>query len=203
MENIILATFEVESEAYMALSEMKKDPIGVNSVISQAVIIKRNGNNLESFESFDTGVETSDNTTEGGLIGGLIGILGGPIGMLLGGSIGILTGASIDADDALNNASIIGKVAEKIEDGTVAIIALAQETDTMVIDSKLSKYKVAIERYDAAHIHQEVEEADALHKKMQKEAQKAMRHEKTDEFKRKIEEKREKIKEKFEKIKSK
>ena len=40
-ENLILVNYKVESEAYQALSEMKRETTNANFTISQAVIIKK------------------------------------------------------------------------------------------------------------------------------------------------------------------
>ena len=40
-ENLILVNYKVESEAYQALSEMKRETTNANYTISQAVIIKK------------------------------------------------------------------------------------------------------------------------------------------------------------------
>ena len=40
-ENLILANYKVESEAYQALSELKRETTNANYTISQAVIIKK------------------------------------------------------------------------------------------------------------------------------------------------------------------
>jgi len=39
-ENLILVNYKVESEAYQALSEMKRETTNANYTISQAVIVK-------------------------------------------------------------------------------------------------------------------------------------------------------------------
>ena len=40
-ENIVIATYEVESEAYQALSEIKHETTNANYTISQAMIVKK------------------------------------------------------------------------------------------------------------------------------------------------------------------
>ena len=56
-----------------------------------------------------------DDTAVGGMIGALFGILGGPIGVLLGGSYGALIGSALDAGDAIDQASLLEQIAEKME----------------------------------------------------------------------------------------
>ena len=83
MENIIIVNFDVESEAYQALSELKKNAMCEGYVISQAVLTKNNDGKLLPLDGFDTGAETHNDTRMGGMIGALLGIAGGPLGMVI------------------------------------------------------------------------------------------------------------------------
>ena len=84
MQNIVVASFEIESEGYQAITELKNNPGEENSLISQAILVKKEAEGIKVLDSFDTGVDTIDDTLKGGLIGTAIGIIGGPIGLLLG-----------------------------------------------------------------------------------------------------------------------
>ena len=89
-ENLILANYKVESEAYQALSELKRDTANANYTISQAVIVKKENDKLTIMDGFVNGLASGDDTWTGSLIGSLVGVLGGPLGVLLGGSMGML-----------------------------------------------------------------------------------------------------------------
>ncbi|MDD3340129.1 MAG: DUF1269 domain-containing protein [Lachnospiraceae bacterium] len=201
MENIIMATFSVESEAYQAFSELKRDLSGTSFLVSQAVLVKKERNELTTCESFDTGIESTDDTMTGGLIGSFVGILGGPLGVLLGAGIGGLAGAVADSGDIAKNGSMLEKVSANLTDGTVAILALAQEEGNIAIDSKFEKYNAAITRYDAAEIQSELDAAKKTQKEMEKQARTALRQEKADKSKAKYEEIRAKIAENFDTLK--
>lgn len=54
----------------------------------------------KNFSRNDVIVEAESNFTAGGaVVGGLLGILGGPIGLVLGGAIGGLLGANADSEE--------------------------------------------------------------------------------------------------------
>ena len=53
MENIMMSIFRVESQAYQAFSELKRDPSNQSYTISQAVIIKKETGQLTSCDAFD------------------------------------------------------------------------------------------------------------------------------------------------------
>ena len=98
-ENLVLANYKVESEAYQALSELKRDVANDNYLIYQGVIVKKENGKLNIMDGFVNSAATSDETVTGGLIGSLVGVLGGPLGILLGGSMGMLLGGAVDAGD--------------------------------------------------------------------------------------------------------
>ena len=203
MQNVIVGLFEVESEGFQAITELKQNPGDEKSFISQAALLKKDAGQVKVLDSFDTGVTTSDDMALGGLMGMCVGILGGPIGMLLGGSLGSLTGMTVDAADAVDNASMIEQIAGKLEDGAVALIGLTDEEDECVLDEKLSKYKTVIARFDAAVVAQEVDAAREMQAEMERQALEKLRKQKTDEFKSKVEAHRDKMKAHFEELKTK
>lgn len=202
-QNVVVGLFEVESEAFQAITELKQNPGVKNSFMTQAALFKKEGGSIKILESFDTGMDTGDDIAIGGLVGGLIGILGGPIGVLLGGSYGALIGAIVDSGDAVDDASMIEQIALKMGDGDVAIIGLANEEDESIIDGKLGKFQTTILRFDAAVVAVEVEEARRMAAEMSRQARKELRDEKKAERKQKIEEKRAKISADFENFKAK
>lgn len=203
MQNIVVASFEIESEGYQAITELKNNPGEENSLISQAILVKKEAEGIKVLDSFDTGVDTIDDTLKGGLIGTAIGIIGGPIGMLLGGSLGYMTGAGMDTADAIDNASMLEQIAGKLNEGDVALIGLADEEDEALIDKKLAKFKIILARYDAAVVAQEVDAAREMQAEMARQAREELRKQKSDEFKEKVEARRDKIKDQFNELKDK
>ena len=137
-ENLILVNYKVESEAYQALSELKRETSNANYTISQAAIVKKENGTLNIMDGFVNGATTGDDTWKGSLIGSLVGILGGPLGILLGGSMGMLIGGAVDANDMAENASLLEKAGDSILDGETAIILLAQEEYETALTAKLN-----------------------------------------------------------------
>lgn len=202
MENVVTVIFNEQGDAYRAFSELKKDLVNTSCTITQMALVKKTNGQIVTCEGFDTGITTADDTHKGGLIGMFIGILGGPLGMLFGGSVGALIGSVIDSGDSSNNLSMIEQVSQSLNEGEVALVALAMETGTEMLDARLQPYQVTIIRQDAAIVAQEVEEAKALQKEMETEAKTRMREAKKAERKQDIEEKREKIRADFETFKN-
>lgn len=203
MESVISIVFKVESEAYQALAELRRQPVSERYIVSQAALVKKSGGQITLEDAFDTGAETNDDTVIGGLIGSLMGVLGGPLGMLMTGSLGALTGSIIDAGDAAYNASLLEKVSEQFVDGEVAIIALTQETEPNALDEKLTAFQVTIVREDAAEVAEEVRRAEEIQAEMRREARRKLREEKKADFKQKVADGQAKIKADFEELKKK
>lgn len=192
-ENVLIALFDVESEAYQAATELKNAAVSEDYIISQLALVTKKDGKLFPADGFDTGIQTSNDTAGGALVGGLVGFLGGPIGMLLGASYGALIGGAVDASDAAQNVSLLEQVTRKLYDDSTAIIALVQEEDESALDAKLSKFRTTIVREDAAIVAEEVEEARQVERELQRQAREKLRAEKKESQEQRIQERRNKI----------
>ncbi len=199
-EKIITSVFNVESEAYQALSEIRRDAVNDRYIVSQIALVKNENGRIVTKEWFDTGVESRNDASMGGMIGSLVGIIGGPIGMLLGGSMGYLAGSAKDADDVEDNVSMIERVSNQIVDGETALISLVQEVTEGSYESRLGQWQTSVVVEDAAEVAAEIEKAENLQREMERNARKQMREEKVQAGKEKLEETRNKIKAQFEEL---
>ena len=170
-ENLILANYKVESEAYQALSELKRETTNANYTISQAVIVKKENDKLTIMDGFINGAMTGDDTWKGSLIGN-----------------------AVDASDMADNASLLEKAGDSILNGETAIILLTQEEYETALTAKLNNFDVSITRFDAAEVATEVEHAREIEKQMAKEAREKLRGERSAEFKETVSEKSEELK---------
>lgn len=192
-QNILVSIFEVESEAFQALTQLKQAPGNDKSYMPSAILVKKENGTLHMLDGYDTGATTTDDMAIGGLVGALIGILGGPIGVLIGGSYGMLVGSAFDANDALVNASLLEQIAGKLEEGEVAIIGLAYEEDETILDEKFAGFKTIIARFDAATVAAEVAEAEKMANEMARQARQELRDQKKAARKEKREEQKAKL----------
>ena len=58
-QNIVVSLFEVESEAFQAMTELKQDPGTKNSYLSAAIVKNENGS-FRVLDAFDTGTQTTE-----------------------------------------------------------------------------------------------------------------------------------------------
>ncbi len=203
MQNIVAVLFKNESEGFQAITELRQMPSAENYAIMQMALIKRQGQAVSVCDSYDSDLVTGNSVMIGGLMGSLVGILGGPVGVLLMGSYGMLAGSLASSAEALDNAAMIEMVSNKLLDGEVALIALAEEADEEELDARLKKFDVEIARFDAAVVAEEVEEAQKMQKEMDRQARKQLREVKKEERKKNIEAKRAKIEADFAALKKK
>mgnify|MGYP000940358307 CR=1 FL=1 len=185
-QNIIVALFDVPSEAYQAFSELKAYTQTADTLIAQAVLIKKENGLIIPAEGAWTG----------GLIGALVGVLAGPLGVILGGTAGALIGGNTGTAETAGDALLLGNTARKLDDGSTAVIILAQEADEAVLDAFFNRFQTTILRQDAAAAQQDVlaaveaqqEVARQAHEAWKKQ-RKAERREKLDAFKADIKQK--------------
>ncbi len=203
MLNIVVSIFEVESEAYQAITELKNNKGIKTSIMPEAVLVDKQNGSYKILDSYVLEDETVENTARGGLIGLCIGILGGPVGMLLGAGVGSLIGAAASTDNTVENTSLLEQIIGKLGDDTIAIIGLADEDDESEIDALLSRYDTIIARFDAAVVEQEVEKAREMEKEMENLAKLEVRKQKKEEHQANVEERRNKMKARVAAIKEK
>ncbi len=203
MENVVTALFSEENEAYRAFSEIKQDMVSQSCIIAHLALLKKRDGVIVVADAADSGVTTTDDTRFGGMMGMLIGVLGGPLGMLFGMAMGSLIGRMKDVGDARQGVSMIEQTSSKLQDGDVALVALAQEKDETMLNAKLSPFKVTTIRYPAAEVAAEVEQAMKLQEELASEARKKLREAKKEEIRERIVQKGEAIRQEFDNLYSK
>jgi uncharacterized membrane protein len=190
-ENVILVTFGEGGGAYQAMTALGElDSQKQVEVVAAAVVTRGDDGQIQVKD------ETADydlpGTAAGGIIGLLIGILGGPLGVLIGGSYGVLVGSLFDVADADDTHSVLAEMSKKIEPGSTAVLAQVIEPSYEVIDSAMARVSGTVVRQSVYAIESEIAAAEEAQRQAEKEARKKLRearHEKTrDEVHGKVEE---------------
>lgn len=153
--NVVITVFEVESEAYQAFNQLKRESTGKGYSVVEATLLKNKANTIDVIDAY--GIAPADSGTASGIvIGSLVGILGGPIGVILGAATGAWAGSISDSGRAIDEASLVAVIASKIFEGEIAIAALVTEEEP-AFDTLFADYKTTIARYDAADIADDVD----------------------------------------------
>jgi uncharacterized membrane protein len=194
--NVVIAIFEVESEAFQAFNELRNAPAGKDYIVPEAALIKNKANTIEICDGFGM-TDPNAGSATGIVIGSLVGILGGPIGVILGATVGAWAGGMSDVGRAMDANSVVAIVASKIYEGEVAIAALVNEEEP-AFDAVFEKYKTIIVRYDAADIADDVDRLHELEAAVSEEVIAEIKADRKAEREERREERRAKMKAQFE-----
>jgi uncharacterized membrane protein len=185
--NLIVVTFEEDSKAYEALSKLKAaNGAGRVGVRSAAVVERAADGRLFVPEAgdavFGAGIAT------GGLIGLMVGILGGPVGVVLGFGMGALAGSFFDIDRAEKGSGVLAQVSESLPVGRIALVAEVDEYAGEVIDGEMRALGGTVTRTPAAEVLAALEAAEKAAQAAEREARRVMHEERKQEAKAKLDE---------------
>lgn len=158
-EKVIIMSFESESKAFQAFSEIKTLHVkGMIKGEQMAVLEHVPNHKLQPVDFIDfTG---RDKNAKAGLIGLVVGILGGPLGMLLGWFTGSVIGNFQDVKEVKGALSIFDETIELIPEGTTGAILIAKEEKIGHLnDLVIEKLEGNIKRLDREKVEEDVEEA--------------------------------------------
>jgi uncharacterized membrane protein len=135
MNRVIFVGFPNESKAYegdRALHDMHRE--GTLTLYNDAVVVKEPGGKVVVRRSPDT----EPIGTFGGMVtGGLIGLLGGPVGAAVGIGAGTLMGAAFDLTEAGVERDFVEDMGASLEPGKAAVIAEIDEYWQVPLDTRI------------------------------------------------------------------
>ncbi len=195
-ENVVVVGFKEPSKAYQALSVLKEcDASGRIGLESAAVVERTPQGELHIPEGTDNVGLVG--TASGSLIGMLIGVLGGPVGMLLGWGGGAMMGGAFDVDRALTSDEALTVLGTAIPAGSTAVIASVEEPAVEVIDGEMRKLDGEVTRRPVTEVMGELEAAEDAADAAAREARRTIREKRKAEFSSGVEERVGKLKEKL------
>jgi uncharacterized membrane protein len=196
MENVLAVTFADDAKAYEALSVLKQlDSEPEVEVAAAAVVIRHDDGQLEIKDSADG--SDLDAATKGGLIGLLIGILGGPFGVLLGGATGLLIGSLFDLDDADETESALSEISRSVPAGHTALLAQVSEESPDAVNAAISRLGGTMVRRSLDDVEAEIAAAEDAQRAAKKAARQELHEQRRAEAKEKIHAKVEELKAKL------
>ena len=176
-DNVLAVTFgddpDNDKNAYQALTDLKQlDSQGQIKIHAASVITRDLDGRVE--EKSVVGDNPYEGTATGGLLGLLIGIIGGPLGMLLGGSYGLLVGSLFDIDDVDTTESVLGDISKQVHPSRTAVLAEVTEQSPEVIDSAMARLGGAVLRRPVADVEEEIAAAEEAQRTAKREARKEL-----------------------------
>lgn len=175
-DNVLAISFEQDNSAYEALSNLKElDGQGQISLKGASVVVRSEDGHLTvKDEVQDPHLE---GTATGGLIGLLVGIIGGPFGILIGGGTGLLVGSLFDMDDLADEGSALAVISDTIRPGQTVLLAAVSEQSDEVIDNAMARLDGRIVRRSVADVEDEISTAEEAQRAAKREARATLRAE--------------------------
>jgi len=173
-ENVLVVGFSDDSSAYEAMTNLQElDSQGQVKVVAAAVVTRHEDGRIDVKD--EVGEDSLAGTASGGLVGLLIGILGGPFGVLLGGATGLLIGSLYDMADADDTDSVLSEVSKTVEAGHNAVLAQVVEQSPEVVDTAMARLSGTVVRRPVYDVESEIAAAQEAQREAKKEARKKLR----------------------------
>jgi uncharacterized membrane protein len=135
MQRMVVVIFDTDDQAYnasRALKELADDNfIAVNA---DGVVTKNPDGTTQVVETHGLAPE---GTMGGSVVGGLIGLIGGPAGLAIGATAGFLLGAGTDVSRARVGRDFVRDVQNELEPGKSALVAQIDEESTEFVDARM------------------------------------------------------------------
>ena len=175
-ENVVVVRFTEPSKAYQALSVLKECAADGRIGLDSAAVVERTKEGELHIP------EDADNVgplgmASGSLLGMLIGVLGGPVGVLVGWGSGALVGGAFDIDRAVTSDEALTVLGRAIPPGSTAVMASVNEPAVEVIDGEMKKLDGEVTRRPVAEVMDELEAAEEAADAAAREARRTL-HEK-------------------------
>ena len=190
-DSVISVFFEDDSHAYDGLTILKElDSQGQIDLQGAAVVARDETGEVEIKDEIgDTGYA---GTATGGLIGLIVGIIGGPLGILIGGATGVLIGSLFDIEDSDDTESVLGEISLSVRQGRTALLAEVHEPSPEVIETAMEAIGGVVIRRLVGDVETEIAATEQAQRAAKKEARKqlheARREEREDKIHAKVQE---------------
>jgi uncharacterized membrane protein len=176
MENVLAVNFDDDSKAYAALTALKQlDEQGQLRLGGAAVVLRHEDGRIETKD--EVGDPQFAGTVTGGTVGLIIGVLGGPLGILIGGYTGLLVGSFADMAEADDTESALSDVAHSVQPGHPVLIGVATEQSPEVVDAAMSTLGGTVMRRSLDEVLSEIAAAEDAQRAAEREARKKLRDE--------------------------
>jgi uncharacterized membrane protein len=173
-ENVLAVSFSEHSNAYEALNRLKElDAKGEVDVRGAAVVIREEDGKLVT--KAEIGDESWEDTAAGGLIGLLVGVLGGPLGIVIGGASGVLVGSLFDEDDDDATESALTDISKSVRVGPPALLGDVLEDSPVAIDAAMANLGGTVLRRSGVDVRAEIAAAEEAQREAKKKARSELR----------------------------
>lgn len=163
MEKFVVVTFPTQEKAYEGVRALKElDAEGSLSLYGMEVVGRDSAGVLHVKQVADAG---PIGMGVGALLGGLFGLLGGPVGAAVGFSGGALIGGTSDLVNSGISSSFVEEVSSKLTPGKTAIIAEVDEEWITPLDTRMESLGADVLREWSIDVEDEYYEAQIAARK--------------------------------------
>src|SRR4051812_32256409 len=167
--NVISVSFDPDNNAYAALTALKDlDSQGRVGLEAAGVVVRDDNGELvvkDKVGSFEYAGAAS-----GGLLGLLLGIIGGPLGVLLGGTYGLMVGSLFDFGKAEDSESVLSEISTSIRPGQTTLVAQVTEQSPEVVDTAMAPLGGTVLRRPVADVEAEIAAAESAQREAKRQA---------------------------------
>ncbi len=171
--SVIAVSFEDDRNAYKALSSLEELDSQQRVRVAEAVVVVR-GEDGQLVVKDKVEATSLPATAGGGLIGLLVGVLGGPLGVLVGGSYGLLVGSLFDLADVEEAESALAAISTSVRLGHSALLAVVDEQSPEVVEAAMTDLDGTVVRRTVADVEAEIAAAESAERKAKREARKEL-----------------------------
>ncbi|WP_035852337.1 hypothetical protein, partial [Kitasatospora azatica] len=153
-QHMLFITFDSPQAALDAFGEAKE----LRGVQQAAVLTRSTEGLLDTPESWVRGAGTP--TVATGIVGGLLGLFGGPVGVLLGWTAGTVLGGAAELRHFQDGAEGLLVYSKDLAEGHAMLIVEAHESDPAPLDALAARHGGRLIRRPAAEVAAEVRAAE-------------------------------------------
>jgi uncharacterized membrane protein len=171
--NVIAVAFDADVNAYAALTKLKELDSQGQIDVQEAVVAQRAADGTLTVKD-RVGSPELVGTAGGGLTGLLLGILGGPVGVLIGGSTGLLVGSLFDLDEADQVETSLGELSKSVAPDATAVLAVVTEPSPEIVDAAMAALGGDVLRRSVDEVEAEVAAIEEAERKAAFEAEREL-----------------------------
>jgi uncharacterized membrane protein len=185
--DVIAVSFEEDELAYAALARIKKlDSEGQIELLAATVVTRDAEGRVVTKDT--AGKEAMEGTAVGGVIGLLVGILGGPLGVLIGGATGVLVGSLFDLEETDNTDSVLAALSQEVRPGHNTLLAeLWEPSDHQLVDAVIESRSGNVLRRPVWDVEAEIAAAEKAQREARKRAREELRRQREEKHKAQVE----------------
>jgi uncharacterized membrane protein len=171
--NVIAVSFDPDNNAYAALTTLKELAEQGRLGVDAATVVVRDANGQIVVKDRAGSFEYAG-AASGGMLGLLLGIIGGPLGVLIGGTYGLMVGSLFDLDDVERTESVLSEISASVRPGHTALLAQVTEQSAEVVDTAMARLGGTVLRRPVADVEAEIAAAEKAQREAQREATKEL-----------------------------